>query len=318
VPWPAAPRAEAREGGRSSLESAPGVCQTTPVQKPERAPIGVIGGSGLYDFPGLERVEHIRIDTPFGAPSDEFVVGHVGEQAIAFLPRHGRGHRILPGELNFRANVHAMKQLGVTQLLAVSAVGSLREEIEPGHIVVPDQFIDRTFDRKSTFFGDGVVAHVQFGDPVCGRLARAASAAARASGAQVHDGGTYVCMEGPQFSTRAESNLYRSWGAAVIGMTNLQEAKLAREAEMCFATLALATDYDCWHESAAEVDIAAILALLNANAELARRTVFEFARRLEPTDCPCQHALEYAIVTDRAQIPAATRERLKLIAGKYL
>jgi len=301
-----------------SLESTPGVCQTSAVQKPERAPIGVIGGSGLYDFPGLERIERIRIETPFGAPSDEFVVGRVGNQPIAFLPRHGRGHRLLPSELNFRANVHGMKQLGVTQLLAVSAVGSLREEIEPGHIVVPDQFIDRTFDRRGTFFGDGVVAHVQFGDPVCARLAGAASAAARASGARVHDGGTYVCMEGPQFSTRAESNLYRSWGAAVIGMTNLQEAKLAREAEMCFATLALATDYDCWHESAAEVDIAAILALLEANAELARRTVVEFARRLEPVDCACQHALEYAIVTDRAQIPAATRERLKLIAGKYL
>jgi len=294
--------------------------KSPPVQPQERSrpPIGVIGGSGLYDFPGLERVELIRVETPFGAPSDEYVAGWLGEQRIVFLPRHGRGHRLLPSELNFRANVHGMKQLGVTQLLAVSAVGSLREEFAPGHMVVPDQFIDRTFGRHATFFGDGVVAHVQFGDPVCARLSGAVAAAARQVGGTVHRGGTYVCMEGPQFSTRAESHLYRSWSASVIGMTNLQEAKLAREAEMCFATLALVTDYDCWHESAAEVDIAAILALLEANADLARRSVFAFARDLEPVDCRCQHALEFAIVTDRTQIPDATRERLKLIAGRYL
>jgi 5'-methylthioadenosine phosphorylase len=280
--------------------------------------LGIIGGSGLYDLPGLSSVRREKVRTPFGDPSDAVVLGRLGDQEIAFVARHGVGHRFSPSEVPYRANLHALKQLGATRVVSVSAVGSMKEEIVPGHLVLPTQYIDRTVARPRTFFGDGVVAHVQFGDPVCGRLARAASAAARASGARVHDGGTYVCMEGPQFSTRAESNLYRSWGAAVIGMTNLQEAKLAREAEMCFATLALATDYDCWHESAAEVDIAAILALLNANAEIARHTVFEFARRLEPTDCPCQHALEYAIVTDRAQIPAATRERLKLIAGKYL
>ncbi len=283
-----------------------------------RATLGVIGGSGLYELDGLVDVERVRLDTPFGSPSDEYVVGTLGGCRIAFLPRHGRGHRLLPSELNFRANVHGMKQLGVSQLLAVGAVGSLREEIAPGHVVVPDQFVDRTFSRSATFFGDGVVAHVQLGDPVCAGLARAVAGAARAAGAIVHQGGTYVCMEGPQFSTRAESTLYRSWGAHVIGMTNLQEAKLAREAELCFATLALSTDYDCWHESEAEVDAASILAVLQANATLARRAVAALAGALPAGDCPCRHALEAAIVTDRATIPAATRERLRWIAGKYL
>lgn len=283
-----------------------------------RATLGVIGGSGLYDLADLQDVERVRLDTPFGDPSDEYVLGTLGDTRVAFLPRHARGHRLLPSELNFRANVHGMKQLGVTFLLAVGAVGSLREEIVPGHVVVPDQFIDRTFDRHATFFGDGVVAHVQFGDPVCKGLARAVAGAARGAGATVHEGGTYVCMEGPQFSTRAESHLYRSWNASVIGMTNLQEAKLAREAELCFATLALSTDYDCWHESAAEVDVAAIVALLHANAALAARAVAALARALPAGDCACRHALESAIITDRAAIPKATRERLALIAGKYL
>jgi len=206
----------------------------------------------------------------------------------------------------------------VTHLLSVGAVGSLREEIAPGHVVVPDQFIDRTFSRTATFFGDGVVAHVQFGDPVCASLGRAVAGAARDAGATVHERGTYVCMEGPQFSTRAESNLYRSWNASVIGMTNLQEAKLAREAELCFASLAMCTDYDCWHESEAEVDITSILAVLHANAELAARAVETLAGALPAGDCACRRALEFAIVTDRASIPAATRERLALIAGKYL
>ncbi|MEW6271080.1 MAG: S-methyl-5'-thioadenosine phosphorylase [Thermodesulfobacteriota bacterium] len=283
-----------------------------------RATLGVIGGSGLYDLADLADVERVRLSTPFGDPSDEFVLGTLNGCRVAFLPRHGRGHRLLPSELDFRANVHGMKQLGVVQLLAVGAVGSLREEIVPGHVVVPDQFIDRTFARNATFFGDGVVAHVQFGDPVCARLAKSAAAAAREAGATVHEGGTYVCMEGPQFSTRAESNLYRSWNASVLGMTNLQEAKLAREAEICFATLAMSTDYDCWHESEAEVDAASIIAVLQANAALAARTVAALAKALPDGDCACRHALEFAIVTDRAMIPERTRERLRLIAGRYL
>ena len=284
----------------------------------QQATLGVIGGSGLYDLPGLADVQTLRVETPFGSPSDDLVVGTLGRTRIAFLPRHGRGHRLLPSELPFRANVHAMKQLGVKQLLSVGAVGSLREEIVPGHVVIPDQFLDRTFSRQATFFGDGVVAHVQFGDPVCRRLALGVTKGCREAGAIVHEGGTYVCMEGPQFSTRAESNLYRSWGAAVIGMTNLQEAKLAREAELCFASLALATDYDCWHVGHEEVDIASIVALIQANAELARRAIAHLAEALDSSDCPCQHALENAIITDRGRIPEATRARLEWIAGKYL
>lgn len=287
--------------------------------KPSRpAILGVIGGSGLYELDGLSDVERVRLDTPFGSPSDEYLLGTVGGVRIAFLPRHGRGHRILPSELNFRANVHGMKQLGVTSLLSVGAVGSLREEIAPGHLVVPDQFIDRTFGRQATFFGGGVVAHVQFGDPVCRRLAAAVGDAAGTTGTVVHRGGTYVCMEGPQFSTRAESNLYRSWGAHVIGMTNLQEAKLAREAELCYSALALSTDYDCWHEVEAEVDAASILRVLHENADRARRTVVALAGALPDGDCACRHALEGAIVTDPTTIPAAMRERLALVAGRLL
>lgn len=284
-----------------------------------RATLGVIGGSGLYDLEELQDVRRVRLTTPFGDPSDELVLGKVGDTELAFLPRHGRGHRILPSELNFRANVHAMKQLGVTQLLSVGAVGSLKEEIAPGHVVVPDQFIDRSVGRTATFFGEGVVAHVQFGDPVCSRLAKATLGAAKGAGAEnLHEGGTYVNMNGPQFSTRAESNLYRSWGASIIGMTNLQEAKLAREAEMCFASLSLCTDYDCWHEDEAEVDIESILAVLRANAALAAKTVGELAGGLPAGDCPCRHALEGAIISDPDTIPAEARERLRVIAGKYL
>jgi len=284
-----------------------------------RATLGVIGGSGLYDLDELEDVRRVRLTTPFGDPSDELVLGRVGETDLAFLPRHGRGHRILPSELNFRANVHAMKELGVTQLLSVGAVGSLQEEIAPGHVVVPDQFIDRSVGRTATFFGEGIVAHVQFGDPVCARMARATMDAARGAGAEhLHEGGTYVNMNGPQFSTRAESELYRSWGASVVGMTNLQEAKLAREAEMCFASLSLCTDYDCWHEEEDEVDVGAILEVLRANARLAARTVAELAGRLPGGDCACRHALEGAILSDPAAIPAEARERLRVVAGKYL
>jgi 5'-methylthioadenosine phosphorylase len=283
--------------------------------------LGVIGGSGLYELPGLGEVERVRLDTPFGPPSDEFVIGRLGGVRLAFLPRHGRGHRLLPSELPFRANLWGLKSLGASWVLAVSAVGSLREEIAPGHVVVPDQFIDRTRgrQRESTFFGAGVVAHVQFADPFCPVLSRTLGEAARDGGAVVHAGGTYVCMEGPQFSTRAESQLYRSWGAHVIGMTNLQEAKLAREAELCFATLALATDYDCWRTGHADVQIDEILRVLAANVELARRTVALVAGRLPSRDgCGCAHALRDAIITDRAAIPEATRRALEPIAGRYL
>jgi 5'-methylthioadenosine phosphorylase len=283
------------------------------------ARLGVIGGSGLYDFEGLEDVRRMAISTPFGSPSDEVLVGRLGEVAVAFLPRHGRGHRIPPHQLNFRANVHAMKQLGVVQLLSVGAVGSLQESIAPGHVVVPDQFLDRATSRVATFFEDGAVAHVQFGDPVCSGLAASVGEAARQAGAEtVHSGGTYVNMNGPQFSTRAESNFYRSLGASVIGMTNLQEAKLAREAEMCFASLAMCTDYDCWHEGEAEVDVASILAVLHANAALAKRTVSHLAGGLPAGDCACRHSLEGAIVTDPASMAPSTRERLRVVAGRHL
>jgi 5'-methylthioadenosine phosphorylase len=281
--------------------------------------LGVLGGSGLYELPGLDAVERHAVDTPFGAPSDELVAGRLGGTCLVFLPRHGRRHRLLPTEINFRANIFALKRLGVEWIVAVSAVGSLREEIAPGHVVVPDQFIDRTRQRVSTFFGRGVVAHVQFADPVCPVLSRAVGEAARAEGATVHAGGTYVCMEGPQFSTRAESHLYRSWGAQVIGMTNLQEAKLAREAEICFATLALATDYDCWNTAHADVQIEDVLRVLAANVDLARRTVGRVARALPArTGCACPTALDNAIITDRAAIPASVRRDLAPLLGRHL
>jgi 5'-methylthioadenosine phosphorylase len=283
--------------------------------------LGVIGGSGLYELPELTDVERVRVRTPFGDPSDEIVVGRLGGTRLAFLPRHGRGHRLLPSELPFRANVYAMKTLGAAWLVAVSAVGSLREEIAPGHVVVPDQFIDRTRGRtgESTFFGRGVVAHVQFADPFCAPLSKALATAARGQRATVHDGGVYVCMEGPHFSTRAESHLYRSWGAHVIGMTNLQEAKLAREAEICFATMALATDYDCWRTGHDDVAIDDILRVLAANVELARRTVASLAGALpDRSGCACGRALEHAIITSRDAIPTQVKHDLEPIAGKYL
>jgi 5'-methylthioadenosine phosphorylase len=283
--------------------------------------LGVIGGSGLYELPGLTDVTRQRVQTPYGDPSDEIVLGRLGDQKLAFLPRHGRGHRLLPSELPFRANMYALKTLGAAWVVAVSAVGSLREEIAPGHVVVPDQFIDRTRGRtqESTFFGSGVVAHVQFADPFCAPLSKALAGAARGQGATVHEGGVYVCMEGPHFSTRAESHLYRGWGAQVIGMTNLQEAKLAREAELCFATMALATDYDCWRTGHDDVAIDDILKVLAANVDLARRTVADVAKALpDRSACGCSKALEYAIITDRAAIPAQVKRDLAPIAGKYL
>jgi 5'-methylthioadenosine phosphorylase len=281
--------------------------------------IGIIGGSGLYAMDGLTDVREVAVETPFGSPSDAIVCGRLGDTRLLFLPRHGRGHRLLPSELPFRANIWALKKLGAERIIAVSAVGSLREAIAPGHLVVPDQFIDRTFGRVGTFFGNGIVAHVAFGDPVCPVLSTALIAGARRLGATVHTGGAYVCMEGPQFSTRAESELYRSWGAAVIGMTNLQEAKLAREAELCFATLALATDYDCWKQDAREVAIADVLAVLQANVALAKRIVHDVVPTLvAPSACGCGRALEHAIITDRALIPPAVRRDLAPIIERYL
>jgi 5'-methylthioadenosine phosphorylase len=281
--------------------------------------IGVIGGSGLYQMAGLEGVRRVEIKTPFGNPSDKLVRGRIGAVELVFLPRHGIGHRWLPTEVNFRANIFAMKKLGVERIISVSAVGSLSAEIAPGHLVVPDQFIDRTSQRPSTFFGRGIVAHVSLADPFCPELSRVLSDAALAAGATVHNGGTYVCIEGPQFSTRAESHLYRSWGAHVIGMTNLQEAKLAREAEICFGTLALATDYDCWNEHAGAVEIEQVLAVLRQNVELAQKTIRRAVASLGPSRaCHCASALKDAIITEKSRIPRKVRADLRPIIGKYL
>lgn len=281
--------------------------------------IGVIGGSGLYQMDGLKAVREVAVSTPFGKPSDKLVRGQLGDSELVFLPRHGKGHRWLPTEVNFRANIFALKKLGVERIISISAVGSLRAEVAPGHIVVPDQFIDRTSQRPSTFFGAGLVAHVSLADPFCNHLSGVLEQCARQCGATVHRGGTYLCMEGPQFSTRAESHLYRSWGAHVIGMTNLQEAKLAREAEICFATLALATDYDCWNEHAGDVEIDQVLAVLQNNVKLAKRTIGAAVAVLtEQRTCGCASALKDAIITDRRLIPRKLRQELKPIIGKYL
>jgi 5'-methylthioadenosine phosphorylase len=285
----------------------------------QQAEIGIIGGSGLYSMPGLTGVHEERVDTPFGNPSDAFVLGELEGRRVAFLARHGRGHRILPSEINFRANIYALKKLGVERIVSMSAVGSLREEHRPGEFVVIDQFIDRTFHRVSTFFGDGIVGHVAFGDPVCATVAGVIAAACRAEGVTAKSGGTYVCMEGPQFSTRAESNLYRSWGADVIGMTNLQEAKLAREAEICYATAAMVTDYDCWREGHDDVTVEQIVAVLNQNAANACKVIKAAVVAMpEERTCPCSSALQYALLTSRDAIPAAAREKLDLLIGKYL
>ncbi|MBI4828224.1 MAG: S-methyl-5'-thioadenosine phosphorylase [Nitrospinae bacterium] len=280
--------------------------------------IGVIGGSGLYEMEGLAKVRRVKVATPFGKPSDELVTGVLEGVKMVFLPRHGRGHRILPSELPFRANIWALKKLGVTRIISVSAVGSLKKEIEPGHAVVIDQFIDRTRGaRESTFFGKGIVAHVAFADPVCGDLAQRLYQATQNTGWRAHKGGTYVCMEGPLFSTRAESRLYRSWGADVIGMTNLQEAKLAREAEMCYATLALATDYDCWHDEVVTVE--QVIATMNANIERSKATIRAVAPLMgAPSACGCGGALAHGIITAPERIPKKVKKDLKLIIGKYV
>jgi len=281
--------------------------------------IGVIGGSGLYEMEGIEVVERVRLSTPFGEPSDEYVCGDLGGARVIFLPRHGRGHRLLPTEVNYRANLYGMKKLGAEWVIGVASVGSLKEDIAPGHLVVPDQLIDRTSRRPSTFFGNGVVAHVAFADPFCTVTSEMLIAAARAVGATVHAGGTYVCMEGPQFSTRAESRLHREWGAAVIGMTNLQEAKLAREAEICFATLALATDYDCWREATADVEIGEILRIIKANVAMAQKVIADVVDRLTlPRTCACASALQHAIITDPSIIPPKVKRDLAPIIGKYV
>ena len=284
-----------------------------------KSDIGIIGGSGLYNMDGLSDVTEVRTETPFGDPSETIVLGMLEGRKVAFLARHGKGHRILPSELNFKGNIYAMKSLGVTSILSVSAVGSLKEEHKPTDFVIPDQFIDRTFARSSTFFGNGVVGHVGFGDPVCPIVSEVFAKACAEVGVVGKRGGTYVCIEGPQFSTRAESNLYRSWGADIIGMTNLQEAKLAREAEISYATLAMVTDYDCWFEGHDAVTVEQVIAVMHQNSGNAQKVV-KAAVRLMPADLsasPAQTAAKFAIMTDRAAIPAETKAKLDLLYGKY-
>ncbi len=278
--------------------------------------IGVIGGSGFYQMPGMEGTEQVEVDTPFGKPSDPFFRGRIGDAEVIFLARHGMGHRILPGEINFRANVFGMKRLGAEYLVSVSSAGSLQEEIHPGEMVVPDQFIDRTFKRPGSFFGNGIVAYVSLADPVCPRLTAALAGAARAAGAKVHQGGTYLCIEGPQFSSRAESRLYRMWNADVISMTAMQEARLAREAELCYAFLTLVTDYDCWHQSVAAVDIGEVLRVMRLNVETAQKAVAGLAQAIAGSDrtCGCVNALRGAI----SVIPPKLVEELRPLIGKYV
>ena len=283
-----------------------------------KAEIGIIGGSGLYSMPGFEAQEEMYIDTPFGRPSDNYVVGQLAGRQVAFLARHGRGHRISPSELNFRANIYGMKTLGVERIISLSAVGSLKEEHRPQDFVIPDQFFDRTRGRISTFFGEGLVAHISFADPICPELSGVVSQACQAAGVAAKKGGTYLCMEGPAFSTKAESNVYRSWGMDVIGMTNLQEAKLAREAEICYVTVAMVTDYDCWHPHHDAVTVADIIGNLMKNAENACAVVAAAVAAM-PTGrtCKCGSALKHAILSDKASVPAATRQKLGLLVDKY-
>lgn len=286
---------------------------------PPQAEIGIIGGSGLYEIEGLEGVREVRLSTPFGRPSDALILGTLDGVRVAFLSRHGRGHRVSPSEINYRANIYALKSVGVTRVISVSAVGSMKEAVKPGDVVLPDQFIDLTKRRVGTFFDRGIVAHVAFAEPVCRVLASALGKAAQGVGASAHHGGVYVCIEGPPFSSLAESRLYRQWGVDVIGMTNLPEAKLAREAELCYATVALVTDYDCWHASEAPVSVEMILATLHKNVELAKRLLrASLAVAKEPRACPCGSALEHAIVTTPRRIPKQTRARLRLLIGLRL
>ncbi len=281
--------------------------------------IGVIGGSGLYEMKEITIEEEVRIETPFGDPSDKYILGDLLGKKVAFLPRHGKGHRILPSELNFRANIYGMKKLGVDQILSVSAVGSMKEEIVPGHIVIPDQFFDQTKNRISTFFGNGVVGHASFADPICSSLSDIVTSAAKDAGATVHRGGTYICIEGPLFSTRGESLIYRKWGVDVIGMTNVTEAKLAREAGICYSTIALATDYDCWHDGHDEVTVEAVIQIIHQNVAMAQkiiRNAVEAIQRKE--ECQCADAMKFAIMTNKALIPEQTKKDLDIIIGEYL
>jgi 5'-methylthioadenosine phosphorylase len=281
--------------------------------------IGILGGSGLYDLEGLSDVDERFITTPFGEPSDAIVMGRLGDTKLYFLPRHGRGHKLPPHRLPYRANIYALKWLGAQQIVSVSAVGSLRENLHPGDFVLIDQFIDRTRSRVSTFFDDdGVVAHVSCADPVDARLAEHLATAAEKAGATVHRGGTYVCMEGPQFSTRAESHMYRAWGAHVIGMTNLPEAKLAREAELPYASVAMVTDYDCWHEEEEAVSVQNVIAVLQKNVSRARDMIRHAGEWPDPTASPAARALEHAIITHPAAITPRTKEKLSLLIGKYV
>ena len=283
-----------------------------------KAEIGIIGGSGLYSMPGFEAQEEANIDTPFGRPSDNYVLGTLEGRHVAFLARHGRGHRLLPSELNFRANIYGMKLLGVERIISLSAVGSLKEEHRPLDFVIPGQFFDRTRGRISTFFGDGLVAHISFADPICPELAEVVSGACHSAGVTVKNGGTYLCMEGPAFSTKAESNVYRSWGMDVIGMTNLQEAKLAREAEICYVTVAMVTDYDCWHQDHDAVTVSDIIGNLTKNAANACKVVASAVASMPPQRaCKCGSALAHALFTDRALVPEATRKKLGILIDKY-
>ncbi|MCF6265651.1 MAG: S-methyl-5'-thioadenosine phosphorylase [Desulfuromusa sp.] len=285
--------------------------------------IGVIGGSGLYEIEGLTDVKEVRLETPFGDPSDAYITGTLGDAQMVFLPRHGRGHRLLPSEVNYRANIYGMKILGVEHIISVSAVGSMKEEIVPGHIVVPTQFVDRTQGKRaSTFFGNGVVGHVQFADPVCADLSTILVESAREVGATVHRGGTYVCIEGPNFSTRAESQIYRSWGVDIIGMTNLPESRLAREAEICYGTVALATDYDCWHEVHEDVSVESVIAIIQQNVtaakEIIKAAVNMIVQQRQQRNCCCAEALKFAIMTEKSLIPSETLQALEPIIGKYM
>ena len=283
----------------------------------DQAMVGIIGGSGFYEL--LEDAREVALETPFGAPSDVYFVGEIGGVPVAFLPRHARGHRIMPGEINYRANIWGMKALGVEQIVSASAVGSLREELKPLDIVVPDQLFDRTKARPSTFFGEGVVVHMGFADPFCRHVSAALVEHGRAVGATVHEGGTYVCIEGPQFSTRAESRSYRQLGFDIIGMTNLQEAKLAREAEICYATMALVTDYDVWYEGEQDVTLEQVLSNVRRNVETAQAIVRRVVPALDlEADCSCRHAVQFAINTPAELIPADTKRRLELLIGKYV
>ncbi len=280
--------------------------------------IGIIGGSGLYNMPGLTERTEQAVETPWGDPSDSFVLGRIEGREVAFLARHGRGHRIMPSNLNFRANIYALKSLGVQWILSFSAVGSLREELTPLDFCIPDQFFDRTRGRASTFFDEDIVVHVGMADPVCATLADVAEEACKEAGVTVHRGGTYCCMEGPAFSTRAESNVYRSWGFDVIGMTNLQEAKLAREAEMSYATAAMVTDYDCWHEEHDDVTVDQVIAYLTKNAEHAQAVAAAAVKRIPEGESPYSSAIKNAVITDRSKISEASKKKYDLLVGKYL